>query len=109
MLNYRRNVSANTVIHGDDGLDFVVADNRLIRIGNIYSERGDKFPLFYACGFFESHDAFDRQRGAGCNPDVVVFRTKAEADSYVTGKVISVRQYVADNVETIDKLIKRFI
>ena len=108
MLNYKRNYSNNTLHTNPNGLDVLVADVSPIRFNSTICERNESFPVFYACGFFESHNAFEHQVGAGCNPDVVVFRTKEQADAYVLGKVISVRQYVAQDVETIDLLVERF-
>ena len=109
MLNYTyNNSSSNTLISGANGLDLIVADTHPIRFGGAVSNRGDTFPLFYACGFYEALDAFARQHGSGCLPSVVVFRTKAEADAYVEKKVISVRRFVAQDNETIDLLVKRF-
>ena len=109
MLNYKNHSStSNTVKLGVDGLDVVVADVNPIRFGGAVSNRGDTFPIFYACGFYEALDAFARQHGSGCLPSVVVFRTKTEADAYVEKKVISVRRFVAQDNETIDLLVKRF-
>lgn len=108
MLNYKGNNSNNTLHTNQNGLDVLVADVSPIRFSSTYCERGESFPVFYACGFYESHNAFEHQVGAGCNPDVVVFRTKEQADAYVLGKVISVRQYVAQDIETIDLLVKRY-
>lgn len=108
MLYYKLNSGSNTVKTDANGMDVVVANVSAIRFGRSLCQRDDTFPLFYACGFFESHDAFIRQTGAGCNPDVVVFLTKEQADSYVLGKVIVVRQYVAQDLATIDLLVKRY-
>ena len=109
MLNYKNHSStSNTVKLGVDGLDVVVADVNPIRFGGAVSNRGDTFPIFYACGFYEALDAFARQTGTGCLPSCVVFRTKKEADAYVANKVISVRQFVAQDIETIDALVERY-
>lgn len=109
MLNYKYHPSSsNTIKSGADGLDVVVADAHPIRIGRAECNRGDTFPLFYACGFYEALDAFAHQTGTGCLPSCVVFRTKEQADAYVANKVISVRQFVAQDIETIDLLVERF-
>lgn len=110
MLNYKYHSgsSKNTVKSGADGLDVVVADAYPIRFGSAECKRGDTFPLFYACGFYEALDAFEYQTGSGCVPRSVVFRTKGQADAYVANKVISVRQFVAQDIETIDLLVERF-